>query len=76
MPTTQKRPAAPITPETRITDMIRAHPGTMQVLERYGLPCSECALVNIATVALGAERHHLDLEAFLRDLNRAATSQP
>jgi hybrid cluster-associated redox disulfide protein len=73
MPHAHTTPAAPITGETRVTDMIRAHPATVHVLERYGLPCSECALVNIATVALGAERHHLDLDRFLADLNKAAT---
>lgn len=76
MPHTPKSQAAPITQDTRITDMIRRHPATVPVLERYGLPCSECALVNIATVALGAERHHLDLDRFLADLNKAASTAP
>ena len=76
MPHTQKRQAATITKDTRITDMIRAHPATVQVLERYGLPCSECALVNSTTVARGAERHHLDLHRLLDELNKAATTQP
>jgi len=70
-----KQAAPPIGKETRINVMIRQHPSTVAVLEKYGLPCTECALVNIATVELGAERHHLDLDKFLRDLNKAVAER-
>lgn len=73
MPHSKQTPAAPITKDTRLTEMIRSHPATMRVLERYGLPCSECALLDSTTVAHGAERHHLDLARLLADLNKAAT---
>jgi len=69
----QKTPKGPITAATRIDEMLRHHPATAAVLERYGLNCSDCALIAMATVALGAERHHLDREGLLKDLNRAAT---
>ncbi|MFA6033572.1 MAG: DUF1858 domain-containing protein [Myxococcota bacterium] len=69
----QKAAKGPITAETRIDDMLRHHPATAAVLESRGLCCSDCALIGIATVAMGAERHHLDLEGLLRDLNRAVT---
>lgn len=58
--------------DTQIEEMIRRFPATIAVLEKHGLQCSECALINGATVAKGAERHHLDLKAVLRDLNEAA----
>jgi hybrid cluster-associated redox disulfide protein len=75
MARTTKQAAPPIGKETRIDEMIREHPATVAVLEKYGLPCMECALVNIATVELGAERHHLDLDRLLADLNRAVAER-
>jgi hybrid cluster-associated redox disulfide protein len=65
-----------ITADTQIEEMIRRYPSTIAVLEKYGLQCSECALINGATVAKGAERHHLNLKAVLRDLNKAAGTPP
>ncbi|MBI5526347.1 MAG: disulfide oxidoreductase [Deltaproteobacteria bacterium] len=71
----QAKSAGPITRGTPILRMIRDYPQTCAVLESYGLPCTECALVLTATVELGAQRHHLDLGRLLRDLNKAATAR-
>jgi len=61
----------PINPHTRIDQMIREYPETAGVLERHGLNCRVCALISMATVALGAERHNLKLEQLLEELNAA-----
>jgi len=73
MTTRAPNSALPVNKNTRIAEMIRSHPATIGVLEELGLWCPECALVGIATVEMGAERHNLNLEKLIHDLNQAAT---
>jgi len=66
-----RKKQGPIHSNTRIDQMLREHPETAGVLESHGLNCRVCALISMATVALGAERHNLKLDKLLEELNDA-----
>jgi hybrid cluster-associated redox disulfide protein len=65
------RPAAKITAESVVQDVIDGHPQTILVFARHGLACAGCTISPFHTIADGAREHALSLEPLLRDLNLA-----
>ncbi len=63
-----------------IGEVITEHPETMEVFERYGLPCAHCLALEIESLEVGARRHDLDVNKLINELNkvieREATSNP
>jgi len=62
---------AKITEETKIGEMLKKHPETREVVKKYRLDCFGCLGVEQESVRNAAWSHGLDLEALVKDLNRA-----
>lgn len=61
-----------ITKEMIIGDIIRQHPVTVLVFQRYNLDCHECQLADLETLEHGMEHHKLNITVLLEELNQAA----
>ena len=60
-----------ITKEMTIGEVVKKYPKTTFVFIDYGLHCIGCPAALDETVKEAAKVHQIDLEKFLRDLNRA-----
>jgi hybrid cluster-associated redox disulfide protein len=63
-----------ITKEMTIAEILRRHPETLPVFERYGLDCYDCQIADFEQLEHGASVHHVDLDALIAELNRCAKS--
>ncbi len=54
-----------------IGEIVQEHPETIPVFMSYGLGCIGCAVAQFETLEEGAMAHGLDVEALLKDLNKA-----
>lgn len=59
-----------ITKEMTITEILRRHPETLPVFERYGLDCYDCQIAEFEQLEHGATVHKVDIDTLLTDLNR------
>jgi hybrid cluster-associated redox disulfide protein len=59
-----------ITKEMKIADVIRNHPETIAVFQKFDLSCRECQIADFEEVEHGAGVHEVDLEKLLAELNR------
>ncbi len=58
-----------ITREMIIGDIIRNHPGSVQIFINYGLECHECQIADLETLEHGAGFHKVAIEHLLAELN-------
>lgn len=63
-----------ITKEMTIGEIVRRHPETLEVFEKYGLDCFECQIADFEALEHGAGVHKIDVDDLLRELNRVAAS--
>ena len=56
-----------------IEDIVRKHPETIPIFERYGLGCVGCQAALIENIEQGAEVHGIDVVALIDDLNKVVT---
>ena len=61
----------PVTKDTRIGELLQAHPRSSDVFTSHGLGCIVCLGASIETVEEGALMHSLDVDAIVEELNRA-----
>lgn len=61
-----------ITKEMTISEAVKKCPETASVLIDYGLHCLGCPWAEPETIEEAVQAHNIDLEKFLRDLNKAA----
>jgi hybrid cluster-associated redox disulfide protein len=59
-----------ITREMTIGDIIRRHPQTIAVFEKYGLDCHDCQIADYEAVEHGASVHKVDIDQLIEELNR------
>ncbi len=59
-----------ITKEMTIGEIVRRHPETLRVLEKYGLDCYECQIADFEALEHGAGVHKIDVDELLQELNR------
>ena len=59
-----------ITNETRIADILQAHPETSDVFSAYGLGCFVCMGASMETIEEGALMHGLDVDVIVGELNK------
>ena len=59
-----------ITENTTIFEAIQLNPKAGEILMKYGMHCSGCAIAHGETVGEAAEVHGADLEKMLDELNR------
>jgi hybrid cluster-associated redox disulfide protein len=54
-----------------IGEIVRRHPETLAVFEKYKLTCFECQIADYEALEHGADVHHVNVELLLDELNRA-----
>ncbi len=59
-----------ITKEMTIGEIIRRHPETLAVFERYRLDCYECQIADFEALEHGAGVHKINVDELLQELNR------
>ena len=52
-----------------IGEIVRRHPETLAVFEKYKLTCFECQIADFEALEHGADVHHVNMENLLRELN-------
>jgi len=60
-----------ITRDMIIADIIRQHPETLAVFQRYRLECYECQIADLETVEHGADVHKVGIVELLEALNKS-----
>lgn len=55
----------------KITEIVEKYPQTLSLLLEQGLHCIGCPMAPDETLEEAAKVHGLDLEKFLRELNKA-----
>ncbi len=64
-----------ITKDMIIADVIRDHPETIAVFQKFGLSCRECQIADFEEVEHGAGVHEVNLEQLLAELNKVCQKQ-
>jgi len=64
-----------ITRDMTIEEVIRRYPRTVEVFRRFGLECMQCQIASYENLEGGAEVHHVDIDALLKELNQAASPE-
>ena len=60
-----------ITKDMIIADIIRQHPETLPVFQRFNLDCYECQIADLETLEHGAGVHKVAIVELLESLNSA-----
>ncbi|MDA8429231.1 MAG: DUF1858 domain-containing protein [Geobacteraceae bacterium] len=60
-----------ITQDMIIADIIRQHPKTLPVFQKFNLDCYECQIADLETLEHGAGVHKVAIAELLDELNRA-----
>ncbi len=58
-----------ITRDMKIEEIIRSHPEAVEVFEKFDMQCSDCLVLETATVEGGARMHGVDVDKLLEGLN-------
>lgn len=58
-----------ITKEMTISEILRSHPETIAIFQRYGLDCYDCQIAEFEQLEHGASVHKVDIDALLNELN-------
>ena len=61
-----------ITKNMGIMEAIQKYPDVVGVFVAHGLGCIGCAMANFETIEQGATAHGMDIDALMKDLNKAA----
>ena len=61
-----------ITREMIIGDIVRQHPETLPIFEKYMLDCFECQVADYEALEHGAGVHKVNVDDLLEELNRIA----
>lgn len=65
-----------ITRTSLIGEVINEYPNAVQVLERYGLPCTHCLALDIDSLEVAGRRHEIDLDKLIDELNKLIEARP
>jgi hybrid cluster-associated redox disulfide protein len=60
-----------ITQDMIIADIIRQHPETLPVFQKFNLDCYECQIADLETLEHGAGVHKVSVPELLDALNRS-----
>ena len=63
-----------LTGEMTIGEIIRKHPETLKVFEKFGLDCFDCQIADFEALDHGAGVHKIDVDELLKELNRVVRS--
>lgn len=62
-----------ITKNMTIAEILRRHPETLPIFERYGLDCFDCQIADYEELEHGASVHKVDIDTLLAELNNATS---
>ena len=60
-----------ITKKMKLVEVVNKYPETFPVFNEYGIHCIGCAMAAFESVEDGAKAHGIDMEKFVKDLNKA-----
>ncbi len=60
-----------ITKETTIGEIAAKFPKAVELLQEKGMPCVGCPMAMMETVEMAAQRHELELDKLIKELNDA-----
>jgi hybrid cluster-associated redox disulfide protein len=60
-----------ITQDMIIADIIRQHPETLPIFQKFNLDCYECQIADLETLEHGAGVHKVSVPELLDALNRS-----
>jgi hybrid cluster-associated redox disulfide protein len=60
-----------ITQDMIIADIVREHPETLPVFQKFNLDCYECQIADLETLEHGAGVHKVSIVELLDALNRS-----
>jgi hybrid cluster-associated redox disulfide protein len=58
-----------------IHDVVRKHPETIPVFEKFGLGCLGCLAALYENIEQGAKVHDIDVEALIASINNVITKR-
>lgn len=64
-----------ITKESVIADVLREHPGCIDVFDRHNMPCRTCMGVSTDTLEEGANMHDVNLDALIKELRDCSANE-
>ena len=62
-----------ISPDMKIIDLINDYPEAITILQKHGIGCMGCMLANSETIAEGLAAHGMDVDAVLKEIEKAST---
>ena len=68
-PTEEIKMASTITKDMTFFEVMRMHPDSVKVLQKYNLGCVGCMGAQNESLEQGAQAHGLDIDVLLKDLN-------
>ena len=66
---------AVITKEMSIMEIVSKFPNTVEIFMKHGLHCVGCAAARFENLEQGAIAHCIDVDALVKDLNKAVKTQ-
>ena len=66
---------AVITKEMSIMEIVSKFPNTVEIFMKHGLHCVGCAAARFENLEQGAIAHGIDVDALVKDLNKAVKTQ-
>jgi hybrid cluster-associated redox disulfide protein len=60
-----------ITKDMGITEIVSKYPQTVDVFMHYGMGCIGCMAARFENLEQGAQAHGIDVDAMVKDLNKA-----
>jgi hybrid cluster-associated redox disulfide protein len=58
-----------ITPESSIFEVLQKYPQVSVIFQKFGIYCLNCPFANFENIEMLAEKHKIDLDLFLEELN-------
>lgn len=59
-----------ITKHMKINEVIKKHPETLEVFERFGFHCISCLGASFESIEDGAVVHGIDIDELIEELNK------
>jgi len=66
-----KKEVNKIKKDMTFSEVLKKYPETMPVFIKYGITCIGCPMAKFETVKEGCHIHGIDVEKFVKDLNKA-----
>ena len=63
----------PIKKNMLIGDLVKKHPGSVEIMLEHGLHCVGCSVATWETLEQGAASHGIDADKLVKELNKKVT---